>query len=228
MQARAWVSTNPIWAGWTFRCRICSAAAHFSTSARSTGTSRRCRTTAPGPDSRKTGRSDYRLEDTNVELRPGVPDLFAGLRAGPDRVLPGCQRRPGTLVAIHFDASSSSARRSRPASTTRRISGAAAALWSTTGGPASDPTSGGRYSAQYVRYLDRDLGSSSFLRLDLDAAQYIPLFNRTRVIALHGASSLTTAGNSQHVPFYLQPTLGGPDTLRGYRFTASTATTRSW
>ena len=56
------------------------------------------------------------------------------------------------------------------------------------------------------------------MRLDLDATQYIPFFNRTRVIALHGASSLTTTNGTQQVPFYLQPTLGGPDTLRGYRF----------
>jgi outer membrane protein assembly factor BamA len=82
----------------------------------------------------------------------------------------------------------------------------------------SDPKSGGRYAAQYVRYLDRSLGSYSFLRLDLDASQYIPLFNRTHVIALHGASSLTSTSGNQRVPFYLQPTLGGPDTLRGYRF----------
>ena len=33
-----------------------------------------------GPDSRKTGRSDYRLEDTNVELRPGVR-IYKGLSA---------------------------------------------------------------------------------------------------------------------------------------------------
>ena len=33
-----------------------------------------------GPDSRKTGRSDYRLEDTNVEVRPGVR-IYKGLRA---------------------------------------------------------------------------------------------------------------------------------------------------
>ncbi len=34
----------------------------------------------PGPDSRKSGRSDYRLEDTNVELRPGV-QIVKGLTA---------------------------------------------------------------------------------------------------------------------------------------------------
>ena len=73
------------------------------------------------------------------------------------------------------------------------------------------------YSAQYVRYLDRDLRSFSFFRLDLDATHYIPVFNATRVFALHGSSSLTNTGGTQRVPFYLQPTLGGSNTLRGYR-----------
>ena len=34
-----------------------------------------------GPDSRKTGRSNYRLEDTNLELRPAVR-VYKGLRSG--------------------------------------------------------------------------------------------------------------------------------------------------
>jgi hypothetical protein len=59
--------------------------------------------------------------------------------------------------------------------------------------------------AEYVRYLDRDLNSFSFLRLDLDATQYIPMFNRNRVIALHGSSSLTTTNSSQQIALYLQP-----------------------
>jgi outer membrane protein assembly factor BamA len=79
-------------------------------------------------------------------------------------------------------------------------------------------TTGGKYSAQYVRYLDHNLGAYSFMRVDLEATQYVPLFNHTRVITLHGASSLTDTNGNQRVPFYLQPTLGGPDTLRGYRF----------
>jgi outer membrane translocation and assembly module TamA len=77
-------------------------------------------------------------------------------------------------------------------------------------------TSGGKYSAQYLRYLDRELDRLSFLRLDFDAAHYIPLFNHTRVIALHGATSLTKTNGTQRVPFYMQPTLGGADSLRGY------------
>src|SRR5262249_61650781 len=68
------------------------------------------------------------------------------------------------------------------------------------------PTSGGKYSAQYTRYLDRNLDQFSFLRLDFDAAQYIPLLHHTRVIALHAATSFTKTHRTQPVPFYFQPT----------------------
>jgi Omp85 superfamily domain len=170
----------------------------------------------PGPDSSKTGRSNYRLEDTSIDLRPGV-HAFQGFSAG----------LLGSYLAVNTG----------PGHATRYISTEQQFVPSGTPGldrqtnfwrgggfveydwrdQTSYPTSGGKYSAQYVRNLDRNLGAYSFLRLDLDASQYIPLFNRTRVIALHGSSSLTTAGNGQLVPFYLQPTLGGSNTLRGYR-----------
>jgi hypothetical protein len=54
-----------------------------------------------GPDSRKTGRSNYRLEDTNVELRPAFR-VYKGLRSG---LIDSYrqQRRPWTLVSIHFE-----------------------------------------------------------------------------------------------------------------------------
>ena len=38
------------------------------------------------------------------------------------------------------------------------------------------------------------------------------------MIAFRAAASLTDTSGAQRVPFYLQPTLGGPDTLRGYRY----------
>lgn len=170
-----------------------------------------------GSDSRKTGRSDYRLEDTNLELRPGVR-IYKGLRAGligsylANNVGPGHSSRYissdqqyGPDVAPGIDRQTNF----------WRGGGLVEYDWRDN---ASAPARGGRYSAQYVRYLDRDLGQYSFLRLDLDASQYIPLFNHTRVIALRGTSSLTTTSDNQRVPFYLQPSLGGPDTLRGFRF----------
>lgn len=171
----------------------------------------------PGPESRKTGLSDYRLEDTNIEFRPGVR-VFKGLRAS----------LIGSYLAVNIGPGYST----RYISTEQQFGPTAAPgidrqtnFWRGGGlieydwrDDAASPTRGGKYSAQYLRYLDQNLGRYSFLRLDLDAWQYVPLFNHTRVIALHGASSLTTTNNAQQVPFYLQPVLGGPDTLRGYRF----------
>jgi outer membrane protein assembly factor BamA len=170
----------------------------------------------PGPDSRKTGRSDYRLEDTEVELRPGFRPFrhfragligsFLAVNVGPGhstRII-STERQFGPNVAPGIDRQTNF----------WRGGGFVEYDWRNKIG---NPSSGGRYSAQYVRFLDADLGRFSFLRLDLDASQYIPLFNRKRVIGLHGASSLTTTNASQTVPFYVQPTLGGPDTLRGFR-----------
>jgi outer membrane protein assembly factor BamA len=170
-----------------------------------------------GPDSRKAGRSDYRLEDTNVEFRPGVR-VFKGFRASligsylADNVGPGHSSR---YISTDKQFGPEAAPGIDHQTDFLRGGGRVAYDWRDNN---SNPTSGGKYSAQYVRYEDQNLGRYSFYRVDLDAWQYIPLFNHTRVIALHGATSLTDTNGTQVVPFYLQPTLGGPDTLRGYRF----------
>jgi len=170
-----------------------------------------------GPDSRKTGRSDYRLEDTYVELRPGVR-IYKGLSA--------------SLIGSYLAENVGPGHSTRYISTEQQFGPDAAPginrqtdFWRGGGlvqfdwrDDPSKPTSGGKYSAQYLRYLDQNLSNFSFLRLDLDAVQYIPLLNHTRVVTLHAASSLTTTQNGQQVPFYLEPTLGGPDTLRGFRY----------
>ena len=170
----------------------------------------------PGPDSQKSGRSNYRLEDTLVEVRSGVRPMrhltagvtggFLAVNVGPgasstyistDRqfgpdVAPGVNRqtnfwRSGAFVEYDW--------RDHP----------------------SDTTSGGKYVAEYLVFSDRQLGRFGFHRVDLDVQQYIPFFNHKRVIALRGRSSLADPRQGQDVPFYQQPTLGGPDTLRGYR-----------
>jgi outer membrane protein assembly factor BamA len=62
-----------------------------------------------------------------------------------------------------------------------------------------------------------DHGLFSFSRLDLEAQQYIPFFNQRRVIAMRARIQATDPHEGQLVPFYLQPTLGGADDLRGFR-----------
>jgi Omp85 superfamily domain len=83
--------------------------------------------------------------------------------------------------------------------------------------PRGNPRSGGRYLASYSIYDDRTLGLNNFRRFDVDLQQYIPMLQQRRVIALHVMTSLSDADTTQHVPFYFQPTLGGPDDLRGFR-----------
>jgi outer membrane protein assembly factor BamA len=81
------------------------------------------------------------------------------------------------------------------------------------------PASGGRYQVSMAMFHDQDLSRYSFTRVEADAAQYIPLGRS--VLALRGRMDLSQAGAGQEVPFYLLPSLGGSDSLRGfldYRF----------
>jgi hypothetical protein len=78
--------------------------------------------------------------------------------------------------------------------------------------------SGGNYVLNYSWFRDRNLNRYSFRRLDFEAQQFLPFFNKTRVIALRTKATLTETDDGQETPFYLRPILGGSDDLRGYRF----------
>lgn len=83
------------------------------------------------------------------------------------------------------------------------------------------PRRGGDYRARWLWNSDRIMGGYDFRQLDLEARQYVPFFNEKRVIAFRAATTMTFTNNGSQVPFYLQPTVGGSDDLRGfaaYRF----------
>jgi hypothetical protein len=80
---------------------------------------------------------------------------------------------------------------------------------------------GGHYSLTFRKYSDRDFDHYSFRSVDLMLRQYIPIFDKKRVFALQLAMAGTDADEGHQVPFYMQPTLGGGQTLRtsrDYRF----------
>lgn len=170
----------------------------------------------PGPNSKKTGRSDYLIEDGafdgKVALKP-----FAGLRAG----------MTGGYVIVN----SGPGRDERFASTDRIYTAA-----TTPGldfqsnflraGPFADfdyrdhpgnPHRGGLYRASYLYFLDRDSGTFDFRRLTAEVQQYVSGFHDTHVIAIRGKTELSYTDPGRAVPFYLQPILGGLDDLRGFR-----------
>jgi outer membrane protein assembly factor BamA len=76
------------------------------------------------------------------------------------------------------------------------------------------PSSGGRYRASVATFHDRDLARYSFRRFEADAAQYVPLGRS--VLAFRGRIDVSQTGPGQDVPFYLLPSLGGSNSLRGY------------
>ncbi|HOB51899.1 MAG TPA: BamA/TamA family outer membrane protein [Acidobacteriota bacterium] len=78
------------------------------------------------------------------------------------------------------------------------------------------PRSGGFYAVRHRRYEDLDLDQFGFHQLEIQAQQYLPYWNKTRVIALRFATIMSFPEDGQAIPFYLQPTLGGNDSLRGF------------
>jgi outer membrane protein assembly factor BamA len=83
------------------------------------------------------------------------------------------------------------------------------------------PVSGGLYGMRYREYWDVDRKAFAFRQVEIEAQQYVPYFNRARVLAFRAAVVLSFPKGDNAVPIYLQPMLGGSDELRGfvpYRF----------
>ena len=78
------------------------------------------------------------------------------------------------------------------------------------------PTRGGLYRLTAAAYSDRDSGKYSFRRYEVEAAQFVPLAGDRWVLALHGWEVFSDTSSGSTVPFYLMPSLGGKNTLRGY------------
>ena len=171
----------------------------------------------PGPDSEAKNRSTYRLEDTSfdtlVGVRPhkrvrfGSSAGYVDMNTGPglDKRFPSADRL--------FLPNPLSPGLDRQADYWR---------WGTFGqidyrDSSTGPRSGGNYTMRWDSFKDQDLGRFDFRRLDIEAQQYIPLFNKRRVIAMRARTVQTFVRSGQTVPFYQQSVLGGGDDLRGFR-----------
>jgi outer membrane protein assembly factor BamA len=79
------------------------------------------------------------------------------------------------------------------------------------------PKKGGWYRVDFSHYDDRTLGQFTFNRIDADLRQFIGFLAGRRVIAARFFVSTSDTSAGQTMPFYFMPTLGGNDTLRGFR-----------
>ena len=91
-----------------------------------------------------------------------------------------------------------------------------------------NPKKGGWYRIDFSHYDDRTAGLFTFNRIDADLRQFIGFLAGRRVIAARLFVSTSDTDAGQTMPFYLMPTLGGNDTLRGFRDIGSADRTRSW
>jgi outer membrane protein assembly factor BamA len=169
-----------------------------------------------GPRSRKTGRTDYRLEDVALDGRAGVRlarGLTAGVSAGYlfNNIGPGSDSRYASAETVYaayqapgIDAQSNFLRTG------------AFAQYEWRDNP-DGPRRGGSYFAQFSDFRDRTLGAYNFRRLDMEAQQYVSVLNHRRVFAVRAKSALTFRQGGLSVPFYMQPAIGGSEDLRGYR-----------
>lgn len=169
-----------------------------------------------GPDSQRAGRTAYRQEDTFVEGVAAVQPVrrvwfggtVGGLWAETGR---GRCEELASADAV-FDDAQAPGLGGRMTFVTSSVFG----QLDYRDDPAG-PKSGGNYVSEYTWYSDRTAGAFSFRRWDVDVQQYIPFFNKTRRLVLRARMSLTDPVGAGRVPFYLQPTLGGSDDLRGFR-----------
>lgn len=83
--------------------------------------------------------------------------------------------------------------------------------------PGGSPKNGGRYKVTVSRYADRNTDRYAFTRTDVDLQQYLSVLNEKRVLALRSLLSVSDPDAGADVPFYFLPTLGGNNTLRGFR-----------
>lgn len=76
--------------------------------------------------------------------------------------------------------------------------------------------SGGLYNVSLGLFRDRR-DEFNFNRIDVRAMHVIPIFDKKRGLAFNVMASRIDPVGDGRVPFYLMPTVGGPDSLRGYR-----------
>src|SRR5262249_29438795 len=78
------------------------------------------------------------------------------------------------------------------------------------------PRSGGLLRAGSAVYSDQESGAFSFRRYEAEGVRYVPVAAGRLTFAFRGWLLVSDTGPTANVPFYLMPSLGGQDTLRGY------------
>ena len=77
-------------------------------------------------------------------------------------------------------------------------------------------TSGGLYRVEWQNYSEQNNLNLDFQRVDVEARQFIPILRANQVLALRALASFTDIKDTNEIPFFLYPKLGGGEELRGF------------
>jgi hypothetical protein len=169
-----------------------------------------------GPDSNKNNRSDFRREFTSAHFGGKFHLLDQKLSAGYSvggllvNVGPGDLSDWPSTDNIFNEANTPGLEKQ-----SNFITGTASITADLTSPSFSNPK-GLVLEAQDTQFWDQSGNNSSFHLLQTQATYYVPFINGMRTLAFRAANETTFHADGQQVPFYLQPTLGGPNDLRGY------------
>ena len=166
----------------------------------------------------ETGVSDYRLQTTDVVG-------YATWRVTSTVAVTGIA---GSLTAPRVSASAGSFDRGEPDTTSvyptdpgvgladqPRFVHGEVSITADTRNNASVPTRGAVVHAAWSTYRDQAAGTLSFQRVDTEAACFVPI-GGAGVLAARFWGVFTDPFDGAAVPFYMMPSLGGHNTLRGY------------
>jgi outer membrane protein assembly factor BamA len=170
----------------------------------------------PGPDSPKEFRTNYRLEDTSLEVFGTVqPTRWTKIGASTGKlwvnVGPGTDSKFTSTDLVFTEARLPGIQRQTDFQRTS-VFGQLDYRDDPNG-----PKAGGNYVFQHSWYVDREFSLYGFRRMDIDVQQFVPFLNKSRRFALRAKGTFTESSFPQQTPFYLQPILGGSDDLRGFR-----------
>jgi outer membrane protein assembly factor BamA len=169
-----------------------------------------------GPNSSKDNQSDYRSEFTSAHFGGQFHFLDQKLSAGYSvggllvNVGPGDRGGWRSTDEIFNEANTPGLEKQ-----SNFITGTALITADLTTPSFSNPK-GLILEAQDTQFWDQSGNNSSFHLLQTQATYYVPFINGMRTLAFRARNETTFHADGQQVPFYLQPTLGGPNDLRGY------------
>ena len=171
-----------------------------------------------GENALESNHSEYRLKSTDLvgyaTLRP-AESIAIDMRAG--LLNPSILPRAGTFQRDLPDTSEVFANNIVYALPEQPGFGyTEASITSDTRDFAGHPTRGGLYRVAASRFVDRDFSLFSFNRYEAEGEHFLGIADGRVVFALHGWLATSDPGDGQTVPFYLQPSLGGHNSLRGY------------